>query len=53
MADYPGWVVGTYFGEPVFKNEPEDEFISPSYAEYNIHASINDHSERSFRTLVM
>ncbi|XP_044596188.1 NADH dehydrogenase [ubiquinone] 1 alpha subcomplex subunit 13 isoform X2 [Cotesia glomerata] len=53
MADYPGWVVGTYFGEPVFKNEPEDKFISPSYAEYNIHSSVNDHSERTFRTLVM
>lgn len=38
MKDYPGWKVGTYFGEPIYKTVPEDEFIEPDNYEYFAHA---------------
>ncbi|KAI4500591.1 hypothetical protein M0802_004183 [Mischocyttarus mexicanus] len=38
MRFYPGWKVGTFFGEPVYKTVPEDEFIEPDNFEYFAHA---------------
>ncbi|XP_043286503.1 NADH dehydrogenase [ubiquinone] 1 alpha subcomplex subunit 13 [Venturia canescens] len=38
MKDYPGWEVGTYFGEPIYKTVPEDTFIVPQLNEYAVHA---------------
>ncbi|XP_057329093.1 NADH dehydrogenase [ubiquinone] 1 alpha subcomplex subunit 13 [Microplitis mediator] len=53
MANYPGWEVGTYFGEPVFKNEPEEKLIEPTFCEYITHSNLSDNNERVFRTLFM
>ncbi|XP_015172034.1 PREDICTED: NADH dehydrogenase [ubiquinone] 1 alpha subcomplex subunit 13 [Polistes dominula] len=37
MKDYPGWKVGTYFGEPIYKTIPEDAFVEPDSFEYFAH----------------
>ncbi|KAI4473488.1 hypothetical protein M0804_015322 [Polistes exclamans] len=42
MKDYPGWKVGTYFGEPVYKTVPEDAFVEPDNYEYFAHADPNE-----------
>lgn len=42
MKYYPGWKVGTYFGDPIYKIVPEDQFIEPNHIEYFIHASPKD-----------
>ncbi|KAL2724652.1 NADH dehydrogenase ubiquinone 1 alpha subcomplex subunit 13 isoform X2 [Vespula maculifrons] len=42
MKYYPGWKVGTYFGDPIYKTVPEDQFIEPNHIEYFIHASPKD-----------
>jgi len=39
MANVPGWVVGTYFGEPIYKTRPKDEWIDVSLNEFYAHAS--------------
>ncbi|THK33001.1 NADH dehydrogenase [ubiquinone] 1 alpha subcomplex subunit 13 [Diachasma alloeum] len=51
MKDYPGWVVGTYFGEQIFEGTNPEELFEPTFHEYAVHASVNDISERFFRYL--
>jgi len=43
MKDVPGWVVGTWFGEPIFKTIPEDEWEEPDDREYFIHTDFKDY----------
>jgi NADH dehydrogenase (ubiquinone) 1 alpha subcomplex subunit 13 len=31
MKNVPGWVVGTWYGEPIFKTKPNDAFLDPSW----------------------
>lgn len=52
MKDYPGWVAGTYFGEPVYHGEPEDKLIEPCYKEYTVHASFKDTQELFCRSIL-
>ncbi|KAK0162915.1 hypothetical protein PV327_006645 [Microctonus hyperodae] len=49
MEDYPGWVVGTYFGEPIYKGEPKDKLFEPTFHEYVAFASPKDTAERYHR----
>ncbi|XP_011308896.1 NADH dehydrogenase [ubiquinone] 1 alpha subcomplex subunit 13 [Fopius arisanus] len=49
MKDYPGWVVGTYFGEPIYENMDPTEFITPTFHEYAIHGNPYDSAARYFR----
>lgn len=51
MKNYPGWKVGTYLGEPIYKTVPEDEFIEPGHIEYFIHSHPSDFSLKSRLTL--
>lgn len=37
MANVPGWEVGTWFGEPVFKTVPKNEWVDPSFNEFYCH----------------
>lgn len=49
MKDYPGWVVGTYFGEPIFHTLPEDTLVEPRSTEYLIHADpLGTNATRSY-----
>lgn len=37
MANVPGWVVGTWFGEPIFKTRPKEEWRDPMFEEFYVH----------------
>ncbi|KAJ9601090.1 hypothetical protein L9F63_000756, partial [Diploptera punctata] len=39
MANVPGWEVGTWYGEPVYKTIPQDTLVIPSIEEFYAHAS--------------
>lgn len=39
MKNVPGWVVGTYFGEPIYKTKPKDYLHEGTWDEFNAHAS--------------
>lgn len=43
MKDVPGWVTGTWFGEPVYKSNPNfDEWIQPTFIETYAHVRHRD-----------
>ena len=43
MKDVPGWVTGTWFGENVFKSNPNlEEWIQPTPLEIYPHVRIRD-----------
>ncbi|XP_065333220.1 NADH dehydrogenase [ubiquinone] 1 alpha subcomplex subunit 13 [Cloeon dipterum] len=48
MADVPGWEVGTYYGEKVYKSLPEDAWVEPHSREFYAHASERDYRRRLF-----
>jgi NADH dehydrogenase (ubiquinone) 1 alpha subcomplex subunit 13 len=39
MKNVPGWVVGTYFGEPIYKTKPKDYLHEGTWDEFNVHAT--------------
>lgn len=39
MANVPGWKVGTWFGEPVYKTSKADDWIDPGINEFYCHAA--------------
>ncbi len=47
MKDVPGWVTGTWFGEPIYKSNPNfDEWIQPSHLEVYAHVKRRDLENR-------
>ncbi|XP_031626579.1 NADH dehydrogenase [ubiquinone] 1 alpha subcomplex subunit 13 [Contarinia nasturtii] len=46
MADVPGWKVGTWFGEPIYKTVKSDAWIDPSINEFYCHTSYDKFLER-------
>jgi NADH dehydrogenase (ubiquinone) 1 alpha subcomplex subunit 13 len=43
MKDVPGWVTGTWFGEPLFKTLPNmEKWVQPTYAEVYAHTRMRD-----------
>lgn len=38
MKDVPGWIVGTYWGEPIYHTRPKDEWHDISDMEYFAHS---------------
>lgn len=47
MANVEGWKVGTYYGEPIYHNLPEDTFVMPKIQEYYIHSRYGDYAKRA------
>lgn len=45
MKNYPNWVVGSYFGEPVFRTLPDNYLVDPNINEYYIHTRLKYLSE--------
>lgn len=43
MKNVPGWEVGTWFGEPIYKTIDEDEWEEPDEREYFIHTDFKDY----------
>lgn len=43
MKDVPGWVTGTWFGEPLYKTNPNfDKWIQPTFVEAYAHTRTRD-----------
>jgi hypothetical protein len=42
MKDVPGWVVGTYFGDPIYKSRPAGEWHDVTLNEYFAHCNVMD-----------
>lgn len=47
MANVPGWEVGTWYGEPVYKTLPTDTLVEPTPEEFYIHSSYRDFAKRA------
>ncbi|CAG9566307.1 unnamed protein product [Danaus chrysippus] len=48
MRDVPGWEVGTYYGERVYKNLPPDTLVQPIFHEYYAHCNPTDWFQRAY-----
>ena len=49
MKDVPGWVTGTWFGEPIFKTNPNlDKWIQPTYFEAYAHTRLRDLNKHAY-----
>lgn len=47
MANVPGWKVGTWFGEPIYKTLPPNEWVDPIYNEFYCHTDKKYWKERA------
>lgn len=47
MKNVPGWKVGTWYGEPVFKTLPKDEIVEPHWQDFCVHAHYRDYAGRA------
>lgn len=47
MANVPGWKVGTWYGEPIFKTLDADKWVEPSYKEFYAHTSFREYAKRA------
>ncbi|XP_045450375.1 NADH dehydrogenase [ubiquinone] 1 alpha subcomplex subunit 13 [Melitaea cinxia] len=48
MRDVPGWEVGTYYGERVYKMLPPDTLVEPIFHEYYAHSSPTEWFKRAY-----
>lgn len=48
MRDVPGWEVGTYYGERVYKNIPADSLVEPIFHEYYAHSEPSEWYKRAY-----
>jgi NADH dehydrogenase (ubiquinone) 1 alpha subcomplex subunit 13 len=49
MKDVPGWQTGTWFGEPIYKTNPNlDNWIRPTYLEIYAHNRPRDLSKHLY-----
>lgn len=46
MKNVPGWVVGTWYGEPIYKTLPKAKWVDPSIYEFYGHTSSGEFSKR-------
>jgi hypothetical protein len=46
MANVPGWEVGTWYGEPVYKTLPPDTLVEPYIYEFYAHAPESELNRR-------
>lgn len=47
MKNVEGWKVGTWYGEPIYRLQKEDDpMFRPLFAEYYVHASFEDFKRR-------
>lgn len=47
MANVPGWVVGTWFGEPIYKTVPKNTWIDPDMLEFYVHSDPEHYKYRA------
>lgn len=46
MKNVPGWKVGTWYGEPIYRGGDPDKLVDPRIQEYYIHSSFKDMAKR-------
>lgn len=51
MANVEGWKVGTWYGEPIYKTQPDDHLVEPRILEYYAHADVKDFKKRAYLSL--
>ncbi|PZC85188.1 NADH dehydrogenase [ubiquinone] 1 alpha subcomplex subunit 13 [Helicoverpa zea] len=51
MKDVPGWEVGTYYGEKIYKLLPPDSFVDPIFHEYYAHSRSWEWYQRAYLKL--
>lgn len=51
MANVPGWQVGTWFGEPIYKTLQPDAWVDPDYFEFYCHTNFKAAKERGLMKL--
>ena len=39
MANVPGWEVGTWYGQPIYKTLPKDTLVTPCFSEFYGHTT--------------
>ncbi|XP_067634626.1 NADH dehydrogenase [ubiquinone] 1 alpha subcomplex subunit 13 [Eurosta solidaginis] len=47
MKNVPGWEVGTYYGEPIYKTLPKDQLITPIFKEFYAHCDYASYAKRA------
>lgn len=52
MKNVEGWEVGTYYGEPIYFLDDENQFREPLFWEHFAHADPEDVAKRSCRHLM-
>lgn len=52
MKNIEGWEVGTYYGEPIYFLDDENQFREPLFWEHFAHADPEDVAKRSCRHLM-
>ena len=45
MKDVPGWVTGTWYGQPVYTNLAK-RFVEPNYFDFYMHRPLKDMRRR-------
>ncbi|KAI4458843.1 nadh dehydrogenase ubiquinone 1 alpha subcomplex subunit 13 [Holotrichia oblita] len=46
MANVEGWKVGTWYGEPIYKLNTDDELVEPRIQDYYVHAKRREMARR-------
>lgn len=52
MKDVERWEVGTYYGEPIFFLDDENQYRDPMFIEHFAHTDPNVYAKRAVRHLV-
>ena len=47
MKNVPGWKVGTWYGEPIFKTLPKDTLPEPHWQDFCAHADSKTYEARA------
>jgi NADH dehydrogenase (ubiquinone) 1 alpha subcomplex subunit 13 len=47
MKDVPGWVVGTWYGEPIYHTVPKDKLVEPHWLDLCVHAPYKTWADRA------
>lgn len=48
MKNVPGWETGTYYGEPIYKTVPKEQWVDPLITEYYAHTSKRTFDKRQY-----
>lgn len=51
MKNVEGWEVGTYYGEPIYFLDEENQFREPLFIEHFAHSDPTEYTSRSWRHL--